>query len=197
MTGLNINGVTVPQEIVDRVENLVSEEARISGSVAHDIRIEGMSDALAGNWTLNRLDGYLSEVEALSPDIEELVRKAATSMEESGVAPDHARNTVRNLAISVLSGQSDQVTYDLNREISRETGMNDESPKANYLTDLRDMVQGVSQRVDEMNAIGKIDPDIMSRITEERVASFLSEERPGNEKVAAHSGPGVEDEPGL
>ena len=130
-TGFHDDGRLIPDDLLSRVQHLVSEDIIQGNELLADANKQGQRDALTGDWTIDRLDSYVISIESYRPVLEIMARESYDDLRNSGLDDDASRlyaNFVPVIMFMEFAGRDydpEARRDELNLEMIRERGSED------------------------------------------------------------------------
>lgn len=165
-SGLLIGGIYVPQELIDRVEDIVAADVVASSELLSRVRMEGLEEALSGNWSLDRLEEYVNRIEAEDASLREIISEGTEKLAETGIAHNRARVTFQAMAVKLMTGESPEEF----REGQKTSG----GITPDQIMILQETQSRLLSRLSETNLIGGLDPALTREIAESVLSRHLS-----------------------
>lgn len=104
-SGLLIGGDYVPQDLLNRVADIVETDVIESSRVLRQARESGLEAALSGGWDVDRLEEYVTRIERDDADLRELLSQQTERLVETGVERSYARSVLRAMTVNLMSGE--------------------------------------------------------------------------------------------
>jgi hypothetical protein len=174
-SGLLIGGVHVPQELVDRVEEIVATEVVESSNLLSRVRLNGLEEALSGGWNVDRLEEYVARIESEDPALRQILSEETGRLSETGVPEERARVVLRAMAVKLMTGEAPE-EFQAPRRV--EPGV-----EAAHAEILQEAQTRLVTRLGETSRVGGLDPVLTREVAyqvilrQDMVSALLEAER--------------------
>lgn len=150
-SGLLIGGVQVPDGLIGRIEEIVDRDLVSGARALTEARLAGLEAALAGGWTTERLEAYVSRIESSDPDLGRIINEETGRLAEAGLPEEQARLFLRAVTVRLMAGGVAEAPLPAGTE---------GAPEAARIS-LLERAQGrIRSHLEETSRLGGLDPAI-------------------------------------